>query len=297
MSGSSMAAPVVSGTIALMLEANPSLTPNMAKAILQYTAESRTDVHRMAQGAGFLNSFGAINLAARFANPNYPLLTTAGWSRHLLWGNHLLSGGTLSPTANAWALNIVWGTLSRDGDNIVWGTIARDGDNIVWGTIARDGDNIVWGTIAEGDNIVWGTLTDGDNIVWGTLARDGDNIVWGTTAGAAENVVWGTDCDGANCSGVVWGTLALDGDNIVWGTIEQGDNIVWGTMDGDNIVWGTAADGDNIVWGTSDDDNLVWGTSDLTEELGTSDPLEAVEMMFESLFTPVVSDGTVGGIL
>ena len=34
-----MAAPVVSGTVALMMQANPSLTPNMVKAILQYTAQ------------------------------------------------------------------------------------------------------------------------------------------------------------------------------------------------------------------------------------------------------------------
>ena len=40
LTGTSMAAPVVTGTVALMLQANPSLTPNGVKAILQYTAQA-----------------------------------------------------------------------------------------------------------------------------------------------------------------------------------------------------------------------------------------------------------------
>ena len=42
LSGSSMSAAVVSGTAALMMQANPRLTPNAVKAILQYTAEVRS---------------------------------------------------------------------------------------------------------------------------------------------------------------------------------------------------------------------------------------------------------------
>ena len=52
LSGTSMAAPVVAGTVALMLEANPSLTPNAVKAILQYTAENRSEYNALTQGTG-----------------------------------------------------------------------------------------------------------------------------------------------------------------------------------------------------------------------------------------------------
>jgi serine protease AprX len=236
LTGTSMAAPFISGAIALMLEANPNLTPNLIKAILEYTAISKPGVSALRQGAGFMNVSHAVAMAALAAQPSAAknVQMPATWAKHILWGNHMLSGGVLDPKANAWRLGVEWG----------WATTkAVDGDNIVWGT-AKDGDNIVWGTAKDGDNIVWGTAKDGDNIVWGT-AKDGDNIVWGT------------DCGGDDCGNVVWG--AADGDNIVWGTAQDGDNIVWGTAkDGDNIVWGTAKDGDNIVWGTANVTNTVW---------------------------------------
>ncbi len=69
LSGTSMAAPVVSGTVALMLQANPALTPNAVKAILQYTAEPYAGYDSLTQGSGFLNAGGAVQLAQYFAAP------------------------------------------------------------------------------------------------------------------------------------------------------------------------------------------------------------------------------------
>jgi serine protease AprX len=244
LSGTSMAAPVVTGSVALMMQANPSLTPNMVKAILQYTAQTYSGYDALTQGAGFLNTKGAVELARffRYAKAGDRLTMSKAWSKKILWGNHRLTGGVIKPNANAWKLSTVWGSaVDALGDNIVWGTV-RQGDNIVWGTVDLL-DNIVWGTLAGGDNIVWGTVRNGDNIVWGTLAGD-------------DNIVWGTDCGGANCDNIVWGTSVpgLD-DNIVWGTAEFAENIVWGTSgEVDNIVWGTSTEDDGTSWGSSDDE-------------------------------------------
>jgi serine protease AprX len=274
LSGTSMAAPTVSGTIALMLQANPNLTPNMVKAILQYTAEFRKGYSPLEQGAGFLNALGAVRLAKYYATATYgsPVPTSKKWSKAIYWGSHRLTGGVMRPNYNAWKTTTKWGSLkSATGTKVTWGTAAYD-DNIIWGTSGQD-DNIVWGTNFSDDNIVWGTNCGGadcgDNIVWGTSLDDGDNIIWGTsldddnivwgTSDGDDNIVWGTSGD----DNIVWGTA--DDDNIVWGTSDLGDNIVWGTSDLlDNIVWGTSSlfgGDDNIIWGTNDGDNIIWGTS------------------------------------
>jgi subtilisin family serine protease len=148
LSGTSMAAPVVTGTVALMLQANPALTPNLVKAILQYTAQVYPNYNALTQGAGFLNTLGAVRLAQFYAHAQagQQVPTEAIWSRHVIWGSHVLTGGIMVPTKNAWNPSVVWGspkTLGSDGDNIIWGT-SGDGDNIIWGT--SDGDNIIWGT-------------------------------------------------------------------------------------------------------------------------------------------------------
>jgi hypothetical protein len=238
-----MAAPVVTGTVALMLQANPALTPNLVKAILQYTAEHKTRYNDLTQGAGFLNARGAVLLAKLFASGDSVPADSSGidpttWNRHINWGNHRIGGGKLRPDANAWRLNVTWGSAVTD-----------EGDNIVWGTVC--GRNEACGAAIRASN------SDEDNIVWGTSCaqRGCGDVVWGPST--EDNIVWGTTCGGDDCSSSVWGTECSAQDdcaNVVWGASASEDNIVWGTHsadDEDNIVWGTvheAADARRPEW-------------------------------------------------
>jgi serine protease AprX len=280
LSGTSMAAPVVAGSVALMLEANPALTPNLVKAILQFTAQVYNGHNYLTQGAGFLNTLGAVRLARYFDNgqkgDRYPNMKA--WSGHIFWGNRRVSGGVLTPGGTAWLPGVQWGGgATPAGQNIVWGENCDGscdnvvwGNNIVWGESGDDNvvwgndgdDNVVWGN-TDGDNVVWGN-SDGDNIVWGN--GDEDNVVWGNNGD--DNVVWGNDCGGADCDNVVWGNT--DDDNIVWGNTDGVDNVVWGNNAEDNVVWGNSSMADNISWGSSAEDFAEYG--DDTAEIESFDP-------------------------
>ena len=145
LSGTSMAAPVVAGAAALMLEKYPSLTPDMIKARLMISADKWADASGVPDlctyGAGYLNITAALQCTA---SPTLPAMSPRlvkdavnGVVKmdNVLWGNNVIWG--LSGVNNP--LNVIW------GNNVIWGT------NVLWGS------NVLWGQNVWTDNVIWGT--------------------------------------------------------------------------------------------------------------------------------------------
>jgi serine protease AprX len=197
LSGTSMAAPVVAGAVALMLQANPALTPNAVKAILQFTAESRVGYDHLTQGAGFLNARGAVELALGFLSRHPAEIDSTPWSRHIIWGNRRLPGGALTPTANAWARNVVWGS-----------SVTPAGDPVVWGTqCAPDESSCEDGPWKAGCDLLPGGCSSSDD-------------------SAADHVpVLTAPCDDADCRPDVW--TAADG-SVLAGSVGAEWTPAWG---------------------------------------------------------------------
>jgi hypothetical protein len=239
---------VVSGTVALMLQANPTLTPIATKAILQYTAQEYAGYDPLTEGAGFLDAHGAVVMARFFAAPaTEPYPSDARWSRQLIWGNHRVRDGRLSATANAWSAGVTWGALTTpSGEPIAWGTACDPADCGPTSVVMS------WGAACL---IVACDTTGSSSLL-------SDNVVWGTTCGGADcpGAIWHSpdSQDGASGQTVVWGTTP-DGETVVWGTNSSGETVVWGTSgDGETVVWGTNDGGETVVWGTSSGEDVVW---------------------------------------
>jgi subtilisin family serine protease len=132
-----MAAPVVSGTVALMLQANPGLTPNQVKAILRYTAQSYPGYDRMTQGAGFLDAKRAIELARSFVGVGATVSCQSGDTR---WS---AAAGNDDAYGTSDHETVVWGT--GDDETVVWGT-NDDDETVVWGTSCSDAscEPVMW---------------------------------------------------------------------------------------------------------------------------------------------------------
>jgi serine protease AprX len=194
LSGTSMAAPIVTGGVALLLDGNPGLSPAQVKMALQTGATYMEEAGLMAAGAGSVNFWASRQAVVDNSGSGGGLLSslvstvigglTADPSGMAFWDLGTMSGSLYAGTAvrqlssseasNAWnnpAL-LQAGRLNLFGSaNLVssltpkwiqFGELAgfTDDESILWGTSMQDvdGQSILWGTSDE-ESILWGTAT------------------------------------------------------------------------------------------------------------------------------------------
>jgi serine protease AprX len=175
LSGTSMAAPMVSGAAALLLEKTPSLTPDQVKARLMksafknliraaVTTDPTTGHTYNLQADIFTVGAGYLDIKAALASTD---LVPAKM------------GSAMSPSA----------TIDRKGNVVLVanGLSMLGSRSVLWGTGSVFGESVLWGTNVNGESILWGTYTlAGQSVLWGTNATSASSILWGTS------VLWGT---------------------------------------------------------------------------------------------------------
>ena len=168
LSGTSMATPVVAAAAALMLQKEPTLTPDTVKARMMKTAWKgypQTTWGYDIWGVGYLSQYDVFTIGAGYLDVYAALQNT-----------DVASGSAVSPTAvfnpASHQATLVNNTTLSNGSSITWGNSIIWGNTIIWGSSAVLNDSIIWG-----NSIVWGDTTlTGNTIIWGS------SITWGTGA-------------------------------------------------------------------------------------------------------------------
>ena len=149
LSGTSMAAPIVAGAVALLLQRYPGLAPRQVKAQLRATARPLTGVSRFDQGAGLIDAFAAISTPLAVAplstwRVSDAFATDLGrllYGQPLVWRdpgfNHGVDSRGLRWTDISWE-NITWNDISWE--NISWEAFTWS--DISWEKISWE--NISW---------------------------------------------------------------------------------------------------------------------------------------------------------
>ena len=158
LTGTSMSTPVVAGVAALLLEKDPSLSPDQVKRILTDTASKLGGKSKNISGAGSVDAAAALSSKIK-DKANAQMRPADATARAVL---HLVKGKPLGWWDKKYAGRL-WSTVNWD--NVLWDRTTWDNllwDNVLW-------DNVLW------DNTLW------DNVLW-------DNTLWDNTLW--DNALW-----------------------------------------------------------------------------------------------------------
>jgi len=141
-----MATPVVSGAAALMLQAQPGLTPDTLKARLMASADKwafRMGMYdAMTFGAGYLNIPAALQstvtttqwaLSPDLHRSNLPGTVQVDQS-HAIWGNNGVWGSSQLPNPGSiYGPHAIWGNGTLSNGSTIWDSHA------IWGNTSASG--------------------------------------------------------------------------------------------------------------------------------------------------------------
>jgi serine protease AprX len=237
MSGTSMAAAMVSGGAALLLESEPTLTARQLKVTLQMTASAMHREGLMASGTGSVNLHAARKMGSLSLSTLLGTLPTTTIGGRVVYSSglaYLHTGAKLDQTAGYAGLR-AFGLLDARRSLLGWGLPAR--------TAGTGAAQILWGDIN-----MW---TADQQILWGDqmLNPGGQQILWGDHVfnPAGQQILWGDHLYGPSGQQILWGDQTPYGQQILWGDqTTGGEQILWGdqTAAGQQILWGDSIRGD-----------------------------------------------------
>lgn len=173
MSGTSQAAGVVSGAVALMLSNNPSLTPDQIKCQLIASARPAINAQSQLAYSVFQQGAGVVNVADALASDTSCLTTTMDIAKDLANEQHYVGPAFIDEQGNfsikdggdfySWKVN----EEVLNGDGFIWRT-SFDIDGFIWRTSFDTNTDLQWRSEFETDGFIWRTNIETDGFIWRT---------------------------------------------------------------------------------------------------------------------------------
>jgi len=206
LSGTSMATGVASGAVALLLQAQPQLTPDNVKSLMMFSAQRSyfpavSTVVDPVTGAAYVSHYDVLTVGAGYLdigatlNNAWNLASTlpAGTAMSPLVSYNPVSGkATLVTDQTAlWGRTAVWGASNVYGQNAF--STGLSGDTALWGrTVLSGSDNPSGFTALWGTTALWGRSTpDAATALWGRSILDGMTALWGRSILDSTTALWG----------------------------------------------------------------------------------------------------------
>jgi serine protease AprX len=198
-SGTSQAAAVVSGAVALLLEQHPELTPDQVKALLTASAARMPKADAAGRGAGELN----VLAASRARTPDH---AEQSWARSTGLGSMEAARGTSH--------------VELDG-------VPLSGERTVWGPF----DAAAWAAASSG-----GTAWDGGHWMGQELTGAGWSGDGGNWSGLSwSGLSWsGLSWSGLSWSGLSWSGLSWSG--LSWSGLSW-SGLSWSGLSWSGLSW------------------------------------------------------------
>ena len=215
-SGTSQAAAVISGAVALLLDDRPGLTPDQVKSLLTTTAVPLPSADGGAQGAGLVD----VGAASRAPVPN----AVQRWARASGTGSLDAARGTVRMASSSSALDNERDVFGTTWEGEVWADKSLDGtswDDGKWNHHRWTGECLC---TAAWSGLSWSGLS------WSGLSWSG--LSW-------SGLSWsGLSWSGLSWSGLSWSGLSWSG--LSWSGLSW-SGLSWSGLSWSGNAWSTAS--------------------------------------------------------
>jgi serine protease AprX len=266
MSGTSMAAAMVSGGAALLLDGLPTLTVRQVKLALQLSASFMLKEGLVAAGTGSVNLWSArrvngalqsltglppVTVAGRTVRPSGLLVSESGslvdrtYGRvglRLLGALEMLQGwaGPSGPAGRVNVMGLLNPLSGLPATRLVWGELASrvGGNQLIWSEqlLSPIGQQLIWSEKvlqSTGQQLIWSeTLTAGQQLIWSEnlFPTSGQQLIWSEQLfqASGQQLIW-SEQDFSRGYQLIWSeTGTAEGYQLIWSEQQTaGQQLIW----------------------------------------------------------------------